>query len=104
MPLGYGPGAAQIPSWGFGTFQLEQDTVTDMVTAVLDEGFRHIDTAQAFNNETQVSEGIRSADTRRDDVFLTTKILTEHFAPEAFLAAAEASLCSDEIAQINALA
>jgi diketogulonate reductase-like aldo/keto reductase len=74
-----------------------------MVTAALDEGFRHIDTAQAYNNETQIGEGIRRADTRRADVFLTTKILSEYFAPEAFLAAAAASLSSDEIAQIDAL-
>lgn len=85
-------GPAQIPSLGFGTFQLEQDTVADMVRAALAEGFRHIDTAQAYDNETQVGEGLRRADVRRDDVFLTTKILPEHFAPEAFIAAAEASL------------
>ena len=35
-------GPAQIPSLGFGTFQLEQDTVADMVAAALSEGFRHI--------------------------------------------------------------
>lgn len=85
-------GPAQIPSLGFGTFQLEQDTVADMVSAALAEGFRHIDTAQAYDNETQVGEGLRRADVRRDDVFLTTKILPEHFTPEAFTAAAEASL------------
>ncbi|WP_323804472.1 aldo/keto reductase [Sulfitobacter litoralis] len=85
-------GPAQIPSMGFGTFQLEQDTVADMVTAALSEGFRHIDTAQAYDNEEQVGEGLRRADVRRDEVFLTTKILPEHFSPEAFIAAAETSL------------
>ena len=85
-------GPAKIPSLGFGTFQLEQDAVTDMVAAALAEGFRHIDTAQAYDNEAQVGEGLRRAKTRRDEVFLTTKILPEHFAPEAFIAAAEASL------------
>jgi len=85
-------GPAQIPSMGFGTFQLEQDTVADMVAAALSEGFRHIDTAQAYENEEQVGEGLRRADVRRDEVFLTTKILPEHFSPEAFIAATEASL------------
>lgn len=85
-------GPAKIPSLGFGTFQLEQDAVTNMVAAALAEGFRHIDTAQAYDNEAQVGEGLRRAGTRRDEVFLTTKILPEHFAPEAFIAAAEASL------------
>jgi diketogulonate reductase-like aldo/keto reductase len=85
-------GPAKIPSIGFGTFLLEQDTVADMVSAALAEGFRHIDTAQAYENEEQVGEGLRRADVRRDDVFLTTKILPEHFAPEAFTAAADASL------------
>jgi diketogulonate reductase-like aldo/keto reductase len=77
---------------GFGTFQLEQDTVTDMVSATLAEGLRHIDTAQAYENEEQVGAGLRRADVRRDDVFLTTKILHEHFAPNAFIAAAVLSL------------
>ena len=85
-------GPAQIPSLGFGTFQLEQDTVAEMVAAALSEGFRHIDTAQAYENEEQVGKGLRRADVRRDDVFLTTKILPEHFSPEAFIAAADASL------------
>lgn len=85
-------GLAQIPSLGFGTFQLEQDTVADMVAAALSEGFRHIDTAQAYGNEEQVGEGLRRADVRRDEVFLTTKILPEHFSPEAFIAATDASL------------
>ncbi|WP_252731470.1 aldo/keto reductase [Lentibacter algarum] len=63
-----------------------------MVAAALSEGFRHIDSAQAYDNETQVGEGLRRADVRRDEMFLTTKILPEHFAPEAFTAAADASL------------
>lgn len=85
-------GPAQIPCMGFGTFQLEQDTVADMVAAALSEGFRHIDTAQAYDNEEQVGEGLRRADVRRDEVFLTTKILPDHFSPEAFTTAAEESL------------
>ena len=60
-------GPAQIPSLGFGTFQLEQDTVADMVAAALSEGFRHIDTAQAYENEEQVGKGLRRADVRRDE-------------------------------------
>ena len=63
-----------------------------MVAAALSEGFRHIDTAQAYENEEQVGEGLRRSDVRRDDLFLTTKILPEHFSPEAFIAAADASL------------
>ena len=85
-------GPARIPALGFGTFQLEQDVVADMVCAALAEGFRHIDTAQAYNNEEAVGEGLRRADVRRDEVFLTTKILPEHFAPDAFIAAADDSL------------
>ena len=40
-------GPARIPALGFGTFQLDQDVVADMVCATLAEGFRHSDTAQA---------------------------------------------------------
>lgn len=55
---------------GFDTFQLEHD----MVSAALAEGLRHIDTSQAYENEEQVGAGLRRADVRRDDVFLTTKM------------------------------
>ena len=50
-------GPAKIPSIGFGTFLLEQDTVADMVSAALAEGFRHIDTLHWAGKGQSLSNG-----------------------------------------------
>lgn len=70
---------AQIPALGFGTFELPSDDARAMVTAALDTGYRHIDTAQAYKNEAAVGEAINASDVAREDIFLTTKIWTDHF-------------------------
>ncbi|WP_386679162.1 aldo/keto reductase [Loktanella sp. R86503] len=57
-----------------------------------------MNTAQAYENEEQVDEG-----PRRNEVFLTSKILPEHFTPEAFTAAADASLKRLEINYLELL-
>ncbi|CAM4074802.1 aldo/keto reductase [Palleronia rufa] len=85
-------GPAAIPSLGLGTFQMDSGKTAELVRAALAEGYRHIDTAQAYGNEAEVGQGIRDADVPRDQVFLTTKILPENHAADAFRAAAEESL------------
>jgi len=85
-------GPAGIPSLGFGTFRMAPDEAEKMVDAALAEGFRHIDTAQAYDNEEGVGRGIARSGVRRDEVFLTTKILPEFFAPDRFKAKLNESL------------
>ncbi|WP_422072326.1 aldo/keto reductase [Tranquillimonas rosea] len=85
-------GPAGIPSLGLGTFKMEADKTRGLVDAALAEGYRHIDTAQAYENEKEVGQGMRDSDVPRDQVFLTTKILPQDFAADDFRAAAERSL------------
>ena len=85
-------GPAAIPNLGLGTFKMNAGEAREITKAALAEGYRHIDTAQAYENETEVGEGIRAADTPRDRIFLTTKILPRDFAAADFRKAAEASL------------
>ncbi len=85
-------GPAGIPSLGLGTFQMQGNTVRRIVSAALAEGYRHIDTARAYENEVEVGQGLRDADVPRDQVFLTTKIFPDQFRAEAFRAASERSL------------
>lgn len=63
-----------VPRLGLGTWQLEGDDCINSVQTALDIGFRHIDTAQAYDNEAQVGTGIKQAGIPRDDIFLTTKV------------------------------
>ncbi len=85
-------GPAKIPSLGLGTFQMDGGKTADLVRAALSEGYRHIDTAQAYGNEEEVGQGIRDADVPRDQVFLTTKILPDRHGAADFKRAAHESL------------
>lgn len=62
-----------IPSVAFGTWPLQGQEATDAVRHVLELGYRHIDTAEAYENEDAVGEGIRTSGVNRDEVFITTK-------------------------------
>lgn len=85
-------GPAAIPNLGLGTFKMQEGEAREITMAALAEGYRHIDTAQAYENEAEVGEGIRASATPRDQVFLTTKILPRDFATDSFRKATEASL------------
>lgn len=75
---------AKVPSIGFGTWDLRDKVATDMVTHAIEAGYRHIDTAQRYENEKEVGKGIKQSGLPRSDVFLTTKIWPSHFAPGLF--------------------
>ncbi|MFI5958839.1 aldo/keto reductase [Cryptosporangium sp. NPDC051539] len=64
----------EIPALGLGVFQTPPDETRAAVSAALDVGYRHIDTAAAYGNEGQVGEALRDSGVARDDVFLETKI------------------------------
>lgn len=70
-----------IPEMGVGTWTLKGDTCVQNVKLALEAGFRHIDTAQMYENEQEVGEGIRLSGIPREDIFLTTKVNT-HFMRE----------------------
>jgi diketogulonate reductase-like aldo/keto reductase len=70
---------AHVPALGFGTFQLEGNDVTHMVPYVLELGYRHIDTAQIYGNETEVGLGMKKSSVKREDIFLTTKVWINRF-------------------------
>jgi 2,5-diketo-D-gluconate reductase B len=63
-----------VPTLGFGTFQLSDDEAYEGVRTALEVGYRHIDTAQGYDNEVQVGKAIADSDVDRADIFLTTKI------------------------------
>ena len=65
---------AQMPALGLGTWSLSGRTCYDAVRAALEIGYRHIDTAQLYGNESEIGAAIRDAGVRRGDIFVTTKI------------------------------
>lgn len=65
---------ASIPVLGMGTWTLKGQACTELVSQALKVGYRHIDTAAAYDNEEAVGEGIRASGVKREEVFLTTKV------------------------------
>src|SRR4249920_1414662 len=72
---------ARIPAIGLGTWDLRGRTCARVVEQALRLGYRHVDTAEMYNNEAEVGEGLRASGIKRNDVFVTTKIWPSHFAP-----------------------
>lgn len=83
---------ARIPALGLGTYGLWGDTAIQMVTHALQVGYRHIDTAQAYDNEAEVGWGIRRAGISRQDLFVTTKVWYTRLDRRQFLPSVEESL------------
>ena len=81
-----------LPALGFGTYDLTGRACTQMVRHALDIGYRHIDTAQMYGNETEVGAAIRQSGVARDDIFLTTKIWPDHLGYAEFKQATAESL------------
>jgi 2,5-diketo-D-gluconate reductase A len=72
----------QIPQLGFGVFLIEpQDTVA-AVSAALEAGYRHIDTAEEYGNEKEVGEAIRQSGLDRSEVFVTSKLNNDAHQPD----------------------
>lgn len=83
---------ANIPALGFGTFRMTEDEVLSILPAALAAGFRHVDTAQIYQNEAAVGEALEEAGAPRSEIFLTTKVWVTNFAHDAILASVEDSL------------
>lgn len=67
----------KIPEIAFGTWQIDNDAVTDAVKTALSLGYRHIDTASAYGNESGIGKAIAESGLSREDIFITSKIPAE---------------------------
>lgn len=66
-----------IPKLGLGTWFIADDAVADTVCEAVKIGYRHIDTAQAYENEVGVGKGVRTCGVDRKELFITTKLAAE---------------------------
>ena len=90
-----------IPQLGFGVFQVKPDETAATVTAALDAGYRHIDTAQMYGNEKQVGEAITAYDIDPAEVFVTSKLNNGFHAYDDALRAFDQSLADLQREQID---
>src|SRR3954468_7290440 len=81
-----------IPQLGFGVFQIEPDETAEAVQRALDVGYRHIDTAEGYQNEAGVGEAVRASGLSRDEVFVTSKLDNSQHRPDDARRAFETTL------------
>lgn len=82
----------EVPVLGLGTWQLEGADCTEAVEHALSLGYRHIDTAQGYDNEEFVGEGLQRGGVPRDEIFLVTKVKPDNFRRDRVLASTRESL------------
>ncbi len=84
-------GGIEIPQIGFGTYMIdENDRAKDACLTALTAGYRHIDTAHAYQNETGVGQAIRESGIPRNEIWLTSKLWISDYTPGGKKAAADA--------------
>ena len=81
-----------IPQVGLGVWRTPEDIAAPTVRVALAAGYRHIDTAAAYENEDGVGEGIRTSGVDRKDIFLTTKLWNDQQGFDSTLKAFDESL------------
>lgn len=83
---------ARIPSLGFGTYGMRGSSLSSIVARALQAGFRHVDTAQVYDNEVDVGEGVVRSGLSRSDIFVTTKVWVANCAPRVMASSVDESL------------
>jgi 2,5-diketo-D-gluconate reductase A len=82
----------EIPQFGFGVFQIPPEETARAVRDAFEAGYRHIDTAQMYENEEGVGQAIADSGLARDEVFVTTKLNNGGHGTESAVAELDRSL------------
>ncbi|MGQ4515663.1 aldo/keto reductase [Streptomyces sp. DW26H14] len=92
-----------LPAIGYGVFQTPPEQTATAVETALKTGYRHIDTAAAYNNERGVGEGVRRSGLDRDEVFLETKVWVSDYGYDRTLHAFDKSAAKLGVETIDLL-
>jgi len=83
---------AKVPALGFGTFRMKGAECTQAVVNALKVGYRHLDTAEIYENEKAVGDGIQAGGIARTDLFITTKAWMDDMSPDRLRKSLDQSL------------
>ena len=87
------PTTQGMPVLGLGTWQnTDPEDCANAVATALETGYRHVDTAQIYDNEGMVGEGLANADVPREEIFLATKVWNDNLAYDDVIESTEESL------------
>jgi diketogulonate reductase-like aldo/keto reductase len=96
-------GDVRIPALGLGTYQLRGQACTDTVHTALELGYRHVDTAEYYDNQAAIGRALEATDVPREEVFLTTKIWRTNLAYEDALRSARESVAKLGVETVDLL-
>jgi diketogulonate reductase-like aldo/keto reductase len=98
VPVTSLPGGVEMPMIGFGTWQLRGRNGREAVSTALAAGYRHIDTATMYGNESEVGRALADSGLARESVFITTKLPSSKAGREwGTLAASLRALGTDHV-------
>ena len=92
---------SKIPALGLGTFRLKEQQAFDAVFNGIELGYRHIDTAQIYGNETDVGRAIAASKVAPNELFVTTKIWITDFAEGKLIPSLKQSLHKLQLDRVN---
>jgi 2,5-diketo-D-gluconate reductase B len=101
--LRHSVGTAHVPVLGCGTWELRGEACARIVADALRLGFRHVDTAQGYDNEAAVGDGLRASGVKREDVFVTTKVRPQLVSQGALQRSVEESLARLQLDYVDLL-
>ena len=84
------PSGDELPQIGFGTWNIQGETVTEGVHTALDAGYTHVDTAEGYANEAEIGDALAEYD--REEVFLTSKVLAKNLNYDSVIESCRDSL------------
>ena len=90
-----------IPQLGFGVFQVPPDDTAEVTAQALEVGYRHIDTAQMYGNESGVGAAIKASGIARDELFVTSKLNNSFHAPDDARRAFDSTLTRLDLDRID---
>lgn len=99
MPSKIGP----MPQMGYGTWQRREQECYDCVQAALNVGYRHIDTAQGYDNEEYVGHAVEDSGIARGDIWITTKVKPENYGPGMVMPSVRESLDKLRVDKVDLL-
>ncbi len=91
----------EIPKLGYGTWMIVDKDAAKAVAEAIKIGYRHIDTAQAYENEAGVGQGIIDSGVKRQELFITTKIAAEHKSYEDAAKSIDESLAKMQLEYLD---
>jgi 2,5-diketo-D-gluconate reductase B len=93
----------KVPSIGLGTYDLRAKSCETVLETALELGYRHIDTAQMYDNEKNIGNVLGKTAVKRDNLFITTKVWPTNYNKDKFFKSVEKSLKDLQLEQVDLL-